>query len=78
MKVLRRRPRVAVKHKAWENSRLKRQIKEQWERWDSKKKAREGQRASQCVNTALWQKPVPTQPRLVAMKAQEPAVGSPV
>lgn len=39
-----------------------------------KRKAREGQRASQPVNKGLWQELVHIWPRLVAMRAQEPAV----
>lgn len=74
MKVLERRPRVTPKHLAGENSRLRRQMKVQWERWDAKRKAREGWRASQPVNTGLWQEPVHIGPRLLAMRAQEPAV----
>lgn len=74
MKALARRPHVAAKHLAWENSRLRGQMKVQRERWDAKGKAREGQRASQPVNTSLWQEPVHVWPRLVATRAQEPEV----
>lgn len=74
MKVLERRPRIAAKHLAWENSRMRRQIEEQWERWDAKRKGREGRRASQPVNTGLWQEPVHIRPRLAATRAQQPAM----
>lgn len=39
-----------------------------------KRKAREGQRASQAVNKGPWQELVHIWPRLVAMRSQEPAV----
>lgn len=68
MKVLERRPRVAEKHLAWEKSRLRWQIKVRQERWNANRKAREGWRASQPVNTSLWQEPVHIRPRLVAKR----------
>lgn len=74
MKALERRPRVAEKHPAWENSRPRWQIKVQQERWNVKRKAREGRRASQPVNSGLRQEPVHIWPRSVATRAQEPAV----
>ena len=46
----------------------------QRERWDAKRKARERRRASQPVSIGLWQEPVRIRPRLVATRAQEPAV----
>lgn len=46
----------------------------QQEQRDVKRKAREGQRHSRPVNAGLWQEPDHVRPRLVAVRAQEPAV----